>query len=94
MLIDDTDFNLPVFVGKSSCGLLKGSLGGIKILYIENSENIQNHDKVWIKDPSFTFTLYIGEVRQVHKDPDSLFCDVDVRLLSENPLLHKLFIVE
>ena len=94
MLVDDPDFSIPVFVGKASVGLLKGSLGGTKILYIENGEFVRENDRVWLKVPFLKFPIYVGEVQRLKEDKGSIFCDVEVRLFSENPLLHQMFIVQ
>lgn len=94
ILIDDPNFSLPVFVGKSSSGLLCGSLSGAKIRYIEDGDQIQVKDKVWCKIAAYAFPVYIGEVKGIRKNKDDLFWDVDVRLFSQNPLLHKIFIVK
>lgn len=94
ILIDDPDFTLPVFVGNKSYGLLKGSLGGVKIFYIEKDEDIREKDKVWCKIQALNFPLYIGEVERIIQNQDSLFKDVEVKIFSDNPLFHKIFVVK
>lgn len=93
VLIDDPDFAMPVFVEDKSYGLLKGSLAGVKILYVEKDEDIKEKDKVWCKIPSLNFPLYIGEVKGITRNEDNLFKDVEVNIFSKNPLFHKIFIV-
>ena len=92
MFVSDPNFTLPVFVGESSFGLLKGTLGGVKVLYVEN-DNVKVKDKVWVKDVPFDLPLYIGEVNGVYKSKNSLFWNIDVKLFSKNPMLHKIFII-
>jgi rod shape-determining protein MreC len=94
ILIDDPNFSLPVFVGENSFGLLKGSLGGVKILYIENAEQIKAKDKVWLKISSLASPIYIGEIKKVIHDKDSLFLDVEAKIFSQNPFVHKIFIIK
>lgn len=93
MLIDDPDFNIPVFVGETAFGLLRGSLEGIKVIYVENKDDVRVNDKVWCKISFFSFPVYIGEVRRLKRERNNLFLDIDVRLLSTNPYLHKIFII-
>ncbi|MDP2924583.1 MAG: rod shape-determining protein MreC [Candidatus Omnitrophota bacterium] len=93
MLIDDPDFSLPVFIGENSTGMLKGTLGGVDIFYIEETDNIKVKDRIWIKIPNTTFPIYIGEVRKVKKDSNSLFLGINVELFVRNPFLHKIFVV-
>jgi rod shape-determining protein MreC len=94
VLINDPDFNLPVLVGDSFWGLLKGGLEEVKILYIENDKKIKVKDKVWIKIANLNLPLYIGEIKDIRKDKNSLFWDLSVRLFSKNPLKHTIFIVK
>lgn len=94
MLIDDPAFSLPVFIGEKSLGLLRGSLNGAQILYIENIEQIKEKDKIWCKIPAVAFPVYIGEVSEIRKRKDSLFLDTSVKLYSSSPLLRTIFIVK
>lgn len=93
IFVDDPNFTAPVFVGTNSFGLLKGSLGNVKILYIENGDEVELNDKVWLKIPSITFPVYIGEIKRINKDTNSLFWNVEVKLFSKNYPSHKIFIV-
>lgn len=92
-LINDPDFSLPVFVGDEELGLLKGGLSGINILYIEEGDKIKENDKVWCKILQSALPLYAGEVKQIKKDRNSLFWNVEVQPFTENAVLHRVFIV-
>ena len=94
ILISDPDFTLPVFVGEKCFGLLKGGLGGIKILYIENAGELKINDKVWCKAPNLTSPIYIGEVKRIKEDRNSLFWDVKVDLFSKSTVLHRVFVIK
>lgn len=94
IFVTDPDFSIPVFIGETSFGLLKGSLDVVKILYIENYETINAGDKIWLKSSSLSFPLIIGEIKECRKNRNSLFWDVEVKLFSQNPSLHKIFIVK
>jgi cell shape-determining protein MreC len=94
LLIDDPFFKLPVFVKDEAFGLLKGGPGGMKVMYVEDAENVKEKDPVWAKVPGLSLPINIGEVRRSKKDPDSLFWDIDVKIFSEYPLLHKIFIIK
>jgi rod shape-determining protein MreC len=94
MLINDPDFSLSVFVGENVRGLLKGGLGEIKVLYIEVGEKIKTDDKVWAKPPSLNIPLYIGKVKSITVDRNSLFLNVSVRLFSDRPLVHRMFVIK
>jgi rod shape-determining protein MreC len=94
IFVNDPDFNAPVFVGETSFGLLKGGLGNSKIFYIENGEEIKIKDKVWLKIPSITLPVYVGGVKRVKQDKNSLFWNVEVELFSKNLPLHKIFIIK
>jgi rod shape-determining protein MreC len=93
MLINDPDFSLPVFVGDSGFGMLHGALEGLKILYIESGEDIKIKDKVWLKINSTSFPIYIGVVKRLTKNADSLFWDIEAELLADTNFLDKVFIV-
>ena len=94
LLIDDPFFKLPVFIKDEAFGLLKGGPGGMKVMYVEDAENVKEKDPVWAKVPGLSLPINIGEVRRSKKDPDSLFWDIDVKIFSEYPLLHKIFIIK
>lgn len=94
VLVTDPDFTLPVFVGEQSFGLLKGGVGSVKVLYLENDEEIKLQDSVWIKTPfANALVLYIGQVKEVKRYANSLFLEVDVKLFSHNPFARKMFIM-
>jgi rod shape-determining protein MreC len=94
MLIDDPDFNLSVFIGDSGFGLLQGSLEGITVSYVEQGEQIKIKDQIWAKIPSLNFPVTVGEVKNVKMDDNSLFWDIEVKLYSKHPLLHKIFVIK
>lgn len=94
LLIDDPFFKLPVFIKDEAFGLLKGGPGGMKVMYVEDAENVKEKDPVWAKVPGLSLPINVGEVRRSKKDPDSLFWDIDVKIFSEYPLLHKIFIIK
>ncbi|MDD5194930.1 MAG: rod shape-determining protein MreC [Candidatus Omnitrophica bacterium] len=93
ILLNDPDFSSSVFVGGKSFGLLRGGLDGVKVLYVENEENVRLGDTVWIKQAPFNFPLYIGKVKRLKTDPDSLFLELDVKLLSDGAMPHTIFIL-
>ncbi|MEI8350292.1 MAG: rod shape-determining protein MreC [Candidatus Omnitrophota bacterium] len=94
MLIDDPDFSLPVLIGNDTVGMLKGSLDGAKVMYIDNTEHVNEHDKIWCRIAYVNFPIYIGEIKTTRKSKNSLFWDIEVNLLSENPLLYDIFIIK
>ena len=93
LLINDPNFKLSVFVGKFSSGLLKGTLTGAKILYIEKKEAIKKGDKVWVKTDSLSFPIEVGKVKSIKKGTNQLFCDIAVELTSESIFFNKIFIL-
>ena len=95
LLVSDPDFKLPVFIGigKGAFGLLNGGLDSIRVLYVEEKEQVKIQDQVWAKTRLFEAPIYVGEIKRVKKRQDDLFCDVEVVLFSQNPLLHKIFII-
>lgn len=93
IFVNDPNFTAPVFVGMNSFGMLKGSVGNTKILYIENGEEIELKDKVWLKIPTITFPVYIGEVNRINKEDNNLFWNVEIKLFSQNYPSHKVFII-
>lgn len=94
MLIDDPEFNLPVYLGNDALGLLSGGLDMVKIQYVDISDNVKLNDIVWFKIPLISYPIYIGRIRKINENKDGLFLDVDVKLFSQNPLLKKIFIVK
>lgn len=94
MLVDDPDFSLPVFIGEGALGMLKGTLGGVDIFYIEQEDRIKVKDKVWAKVANLAFPIYIGEVLRIKKDANSLFLGVEVFFFSQESLLHEVFIIK
>jgi len=93
-LINDIDFNLVVFVGKDSYGLLHGGLEGIKILYVENNKDININDKVYFKIPNTDFIVYVGNIKNIKKNPQEPFLDLELEPYSKNIILHKIFILK
>ncbi|MFH1503918.1 MAG: rod shape-determining protein MreC [Candidatus Omnitrophota bacterium] len=93
-LVNDPNFNLPVFVGENKTGLLKGNINGAKILYIEADEKIKSGDEVWLRAGSSASAISIGKVKKVSQNPSSLFCDIDVTLLFQDYFFDQVFIIE
>jgi len=93
ILIDDPDFSLPVFVGEDSFWLLKGTLKGARVLYIENEESVKPDDEVWLRTPYSYSLIYAGMVKQVKKGAHSLFWEVQVKLFAKKSFLHTIYIV-
>lgn len=93
LLINDPSFELPVFVGNSSCGLLQGGLEGAKLLYIENYEDVKTNDLLWIKQPHLAFPIYIGKIKNIKKDKNNLFSDIEVTLFTKTSLPTSIFIL-
>lgn len=94
MLVDDPDFGLAVFAGENCFGFLQGGLGRVKILYVENSEEVKTGDKVWFKTPFMDSPIYIGRIKTAKKDTNSLFQDIEVKLFTKNIILHKVFVIK
>lgn len=94
VLPDDPDFLLPVYVGQSSYGLLKGSLRGPKVLYIECEQPIQVGDRIWVKTPTLPFPVDIGTVARAIKDKEALFWNIDIALYARNPALDQIFVAK
>lgn len=94
ILLDDPDFSLPVFIGDSALGILKGTLDGVDIFYIEEQDKVKAKDKVWVKLANVSFPIYIGEVRKIRKDRNNLFLGVEVTMFSKELLLNKIFIIK
>lgn len=92
-LVNDPEFNLSVFIGEKSFGLLKGSLSGAKILYVENSAHIVFGDKIWLKNSSLSVPIEVGIVQRARKNPNDLFWNIDVDLSLEKSFFDKLFII-
>ena len=94
ILVDDPGFTLPVFVGENAFGLLKGTLSGVAITYIENEEDVAKGDKIWLKIGFNAAPIYVGEVKKVKKTKDSLFWDINAKLYSKATFLHKIYIIQ
>ena len=94
IFIDDPNFNVSVFIGDESLGLLKGALAGAKILYIEDGEKIEVGDKVKVKIPGLNPSLAIGRIKRVKKNTSDLFWNVDVNLVIKNTFFDRVFIVK
>jgi len=100
MLVNDPDFRAAVFVGKEGedggavLGMLRGSLDGVKVLYVENNEKVRAGDNIWLKSPGFIAPVYAGEVKIVKSDPSSLFLQIDVSLFADRPFLHRVFVLK
>ena len=93
ILINDPNFNLSVFVGESANGLLKGNLIGAKVLYIENENEVKKGDRVWVKPAAYASSIKIGEVKNVKKSENALFCDIEVELAHQGAFFDKIFVV-
>jgi len=93
-LVSDPDFFIPVYVGESSLGLLEGGLDNIKILYVENSENIKDSDLVWCKPLGIPFSIKIGEIKNVTKLDGGMFQQIEVRLFAQHPTLRTVYILK
>lgn len=93
ILTDDPDFTLPVFVGEKSFGLLKGTLKGARVLYLENEELVKPEDKIWLRTPYSYSLIYAGQVKRVKKNKHSLFWEVEAKLFAKRPFLHTIYIV-
>ena len=92
-LINDPNFNLSVFVGESANGLLKGNLLGAKVLYIENKDKVKKGDRVWVKPAACSSPIKIGEVKNIKKSENALFCDIEVKLAHQGSFFDKIFVV-
>lgn len=94
MLVDDPEFSLSVFIGNNSLGSLKGGLDFVKVLYIDARDNINLNDIVWFKIPFLSYPIYIGRIKKINENKDSLFFDVEVTLFAKNPTLGEIFIIK
>ena len=94
LLVNDPNFNLLVFVGELSSGLLKGNLTGAKILYIEEDESIKKGDRVWVRTGSSTSAIEVGKVKTIRKGTNQLFCDITVELAVHGSFFDKVFILK
>ena len=93
VFVDDPDFNLGVFIGEESAGLLAGGLTTAKILYVEKEEAVKPGDKVWCRIPSLNVPIDIGEVKRITHDKNTLFWDIEVKIFSRVPIPRRVFIV-
>ncbi|NQT28674.1 MAG: rod shape-determining protein MreC [Candidatus Omnitrophica bacterium] len=94
LLVNDPNFNLSVFVGEFSSGLLKGNLTGAKVLYIEENESIKKGDRIWVRAGSSTSVIEVGKVKSIRKGTDQLFCDITVQLPPGDAFFDKVFILK
>ena len=94
ILVNDPNFNLSVFIGKEGFGLLEGNLIGAKLLYIEDTDKISEGDKIWIKLPSLSSSIEIGQVKSAKRSSNNLFWDVDAKLYLKSSFFDKLFVVK
>jgi cell shape-determining protein MreC len=94
LLIDDPEFDLPVFIADNSRAILKGGLDGLRLLYVDAADRIRIKDAVWCKFPSSALTINIGYVSKIKQDRNSLFYDVRVQSFSKKYLSDKVFIVK
>ncbi len=93
-LLSDPDFFLPVFVGANALGLLEGGLDRIKVLYVENSEEIKNGDPVWCKPIGVAFPIPIGEIRNARRADGEMFQQIEVKVLARHPNLRTVYILK
>jgi len=91
--VNDPNFNLTVFVGKESIGMLKGNLIGAKVLYIENDQQLSIGEKVWLKNPELPDSIEVGTISSVRKSSNNLFWDVNVQLPFKNMFFERIFII-
>lgn len=94
ILLRNPDFQTPVIVGKGVPGMLRGSLAGPEILYIEEEEKISVGDPVYAPFSSFDSFVKVGEITKIQKTRDSLFCSVDVKIFARDKLPQIVFIVK
>lgn len=93
-LVNDPNFNAPVVIGKKSMGLLKGTLEGARVLYIEKEDKIAVGDMIWLKTSMLPSPIAVGKIKSVKKSDDSLFWDVEVALFSKDIFFDKLFVIK
>lgn len=94
VFVDDPDFTVSVFAGEHGYGLLQGNLVGAKLLYIEDGEYLKKGDTVWMRIPALKSPINVGTIKNVRKDEDSLFWDIDVSLITTNTFIDKVFLVQ
>lgn len=92
-LLSDPDFSMPVFVGENSLGLLEGGLDRVKVLYIENSENIKNGDLVWCKPLGIAFSIHIGQIKNATAIDGGMFQQIEVKVFTQHPNLRTVYIL-
>ncbi len=77
-LVSDPDFTATVKIG-NYLGLLEGTLSGdLKVSYIENDKEIQEGDDVWLVSYDYNVQIFVGKVKQVREDKNSLFLNITV----------------
>jgi cell shape-determining protein MreC len=94
IIVSDPDFNLQVFIGEGNIGLLKGTLKGAKIMYVEDAENLKTKDPIWFQIPYYNIPIKIGEIKKIQKSQHSLFWEIEASLSFRDCPLNKLFIIE
>jgi len=94
VFVDDPDFTVSVFAGEHAYGLLQGNLIGAKLLYIEDGEYLNAGDSVWMRIPALKSAISVGTIKNVRKNEDSLFWDIDVSLVTTNTFIDKVFLVQ
>ena len=92
-LLSDPDFSLPVFVGENSLGLLEGGLDRVKVLYIENSENVKNGDLIWCKPLGVSFAIQIGRIKNAVALDGNMFQQIEVKIFAQHPNLRTVYIL-
>jgi len=93
ILLEDPDFNLQVYVGAASLGLLSGGLDSLKVFYVETTEAVKAGDPVWARIPGVDFNLAVGKVKSARKSDSSMFWDIEVEPYSKFSLLQQLFLI-
>lgn len=94
VMTSDPDFNLQVFIGEENIGLLKGTLKGARIMYVEDAENLEIGDSIWFQIPYYNVPIKIGEIKKIQKNQHSLFWEIEANLSFKDYPLNKLFIIE
>jgi len=93
-LLNDPQFFLPVFIEDKGRALLKGGLRNrLKILYVEEEQEVKEGDRVWVKDEGINFPIYIGKIARAEKTLDSFFLDVEVIPFASLSLVKEVFIL-
>ncbi|MBN3041246.1 MAG: rod shape-determining protein MreC [Candidatus Omnitrophica bacterium] len=91
---DDPEFKSTAFIGEHTFGLLSGNLTGAKLLYVEDGENINSGDTVWMLIPGSQLIIDVGKVRNVQKNDNSLFWDIEVSLFTRKHISKRVFLIQ